>query len=341
MTNEIEIRKGQPLDTRLGLETVGGFEALQRAAMAFANSTMAPRAYRGNIGDCIIAVDMALRLSVNPLTVMQNMFVINGRPSWSAQFLIATFNACGRFEPICYEFEGEQGKDSRGCRAVAKELATGRELVGPLVNIKMAREEGWLGRDGSKWKTMPELMLRYRAAAFLIRTFAPEIALCLYTQEEMEDMEPVKVTRVQAKAGPVEEASEKPVEVVEEASEKPIEVVKEKPGKRMTKAEKAKAAFLAMQEERKEEIKNTPEVFSDSQVTPYECEQECSQEIMMLEENVATDREKAAYRAGKMRGTNGSRYFMCRQKTLPGSGNPFSVTQDNCKRCEHEKECWA
>ena len=44
-------------------------------------------------------------------------------------------------------------------------------------SIAMAKAEGWYAKNGSKWKTMEDLMLRYRSAAFFARTVAPEVAL--------------------------------------------------------------------------------------------------------------------------------------------------------------------
>ncbi len=68
------------------------------------------------------------------------------------------------------------------------------KLTGPLVTIALAKKEGWYnkrGKDGkeliSKWQSMPELMLRYRAAAWFVRTHAPEIAMGLQTVEEVRD----------------------------------------------------------------------------------------------------------------------------------------------------------
>src|SRR5690606_39119907 len=127
----------------------------------------------------IIALNMAQRIGSDPLMTMQNLYVVHGTPAWSAQFLIATFNACGRFSAIDYEWEGKPGSDDWGCRAVAVEEATGRKLVGALVTIALAKAEGWHGKAGSKWKTMPEQMLRYRAAAWMVRAYAPEIAMGL------------------------------------------------------------------------------------------------------------------------------------------------------------------
>lgn len=171
----------------MNMDTVGGFESLQRAAKLFASSSIVPKQYQGNLANCFIAVDMALRMGANPLLVMQNLYIVHGNPAWSGQFLVATFNKCGRFSAIRYEFSGDEKNDSWGCRAVATELATGQKLVGPLITIELAKKEGWYGKPGSKWQTMPEMMLRYRAAAWFVRAYAPEIAMGLQTAEEVRD----------------------------------------------------------------------------------------------------------------------------------------------------------
>ena len=188
----------------VGFDTVAGFEALQRMAKMFAKSPITPDQFRKPyvnekgqakgcgtedeaVGNCTIAMDMAIRMRANPLMVMQNIYVVHGRPAWSAQFLIATLNQCGRFTSIRYEFQGGEGKDEWGCRAVATELATGEKLTGPLITIGLAKKEGWYGKNGSKWQSMPELMLRYRAASWFVRAYAPEIAMGLKTAEEVQD----------------------------------------------------------------------------------------------------------------------------------------------------------
>jgi len=115
------------------------------------------------------------------------MVPIHGKPTWSASFLIATVNSCGRFSPMRFRWVGKEGTDEWGCRAYAVERDSNLELVGALVTIAMAKVEGWYGKSGSKWKTMPEQMLQYRAGAFWCRTYAPEIALGMHTSEEVQD----------------------------------------------------------------------------------------------------------------------------------------------------------
>ncbi|MFZ1618549.1 MAG: hypothetical protein WAT41_14470 [Flavobacteriales bacterium] len=170
-----------------GFATKDAWELAQRQAKALMASSMVPKAYQTNMGDCIIALDMAYRMGASPLMVMQNLYVVHGNPGWSSKFLIATFNNCGRFTSIKYEWNA----DRTSCRAWSTEKATNERVEGITVNMAMAQAEGWSTKAGSKWKTMPELMLQYRAAAFLIRTCAPELSMGLQTVEEVHDVEVV------------------------------------------------------------------------------------------------------------------------------------------------------
>ena len=62
----------------------------------------------------------------------------------------------------------------------------------------MAKAEGWLTKTGSKWQTMPELMLKYRAAAFFGRLYAPEVLMGMQTAEEVIDITPIQPASVDA-----------------------------------------------------------------------------------------------------------------------------------------------
>ena len=187
--------------------------SVQRMAKALASSTLVPDAYRGeaNLGNCIIALELSQRIGASVMAVMQSMVPIHGKPTWSASFLIATVNSCGRFSPMRFRWVGKEGTDEWGCRAFAVERDSNLELVGALVNINMAKVEGWYGKSGSKWKTMPEQMLQYRAGAFWCRTYAPEIALGMHTSEEVQDT-PVAQQVVQSTVVDVTPTPPAPVE---------------------------------------------------------------------------------------------------------------------------------
>ena len=56
----------------------------------------------------------------------------------------------------------------------------------------MAKAEGWT--KNSKWRTMPQLMLNYRAASFFGRQHVADLLLGVQTEEEVVDIQPVNVT---------------------------------------------------------------------------------------------------------------------------------------------------
>jgi hypothetical protein len=163
------------------------FEMLQRQAKMFSASTLVPKEFQGNIANCAIAINIAKRLGTDPFMTIQNVDIIHGRPSFRATFLIAMVNSAGRFEPLQFRMEGEEGKPSRSCVAWTKSKLEGTPLEGPKITLEMAKVEGWSTKNGSKWQTMPELMLRYRAAAFFARLYAPDITLGMMTAEEVTD----------------------------------------------------------------------------------------------------------------------------------------------------------
>lgn len=219
----------QKNDAPMSLLTGSGFEQLQRVAKALAGSTLVPAQYRAfaevkeygkvvghnpnpaGLPNCVVALNMALRMGADPLMVMQNLYVIEGRPSWSSQFIIASLNSCGRFSPLRFDLS-EPGKNEeltysatfwkdgkkvteqrkakikhQTCTAWVIEKETGDRLNGPTISMQMAIDEGWLTKNGSKWLTMPEVMLRYRAASMLGRLYAPELLMGLQSREEVED----------------------------------------------------------------------------------------------------------------------------------------------------------
>jgi hypothetical protein len=240
MENQVTVMKSEELqlmEARANAEfavTAAGqlmksFETTQRIGTMFSKSSIVPKEYQGNVANCAIAVDMAMHLGkgISPLTVMQQLTIVQGRPTWSAQFLISCINTCGKFSTIRYEEKNlgkvgkvavnkyvyENGKntqklvetdeykdvDNLSCIAYAYDNATGEKLQSIEISIKMAMSEGWYAKSGSKWQSMPQQMLRYRAAAFWQRAYAPEVGMGFYTTEEVQDMSPKDATYTEIK----------------------------------------------------------------------------------------------------------------------------------------------
>lgn len=217
------------------------FQVMQRVSMMFANSELVPDMYRIDMtpdkdgkpknpvekatANCMIAIEMAQRIGASALMIMQNMTPIYGRPAWSSQFLIATVNTCGRFNPLQYRFtnlgkvgkititeytktwvEGTNGKkgyykneaksvefdgtqiDNLQCVCFTTARGSSELLESSEISMKMAIEEGWYTKAGSKWKTMARQMLMYRSAAFWTRAYAPELSMGMRTEDEIRDI---------------------------------------------------------------------------------------------------------------------------------------------------------
>ena len=163
---------------------IESFRESYKLASVFAKSSLVPQQYQGKTEDCAIAVDMAERMGVTPLMVMQNLYVVKGKPSWSGQACMSFIKAkYGDAEPV---YTGQRGTDTRGC-FVRVTKPDGEVIEGAEVTIGMAKAEGWM--NNSKWKNMPELMLAYRAAAFFARVYCPEILMGVQVEGEVEDSE--------------------------------------------------------------------------------------------------------------------------------------------------------
>lgn len=184
-----------------GFSSASAFELLMRQAKLISSSSLVPEQFsifdkNGKLksredqnyalSNATIAMEMAGRIGASPLMVCQNLYIVHGRPGWSSQFIIACINSSGRFSPLRFDISGEG--DQRTCTAWAEEKGTGQRLESPPVSIGMAKEEGWYGKNGSKWKTMPELMLRYRTATLFGRIYAPELLMGIKAVEEIQDV---------------------------------------------------------------------------------------------------------------------------------------------------------
>lgn len=184
-TNGIDIIKNKPNTEVSIFSDISMFENAQRMAQVLVKSSIVPKAYQNNIPNAMVALEMAQRIGISPLMVMQNLDVIQGKPSWNSTFTIAILNSCGRFEPMRFEFSGEG--DDYGCEAITMDKE-GNLLRGTKIDWKMVKAEGWLTKPGSKWKTMPDQMFQYRAASFFGRLYAPDLLKGMHASDEMVDI---------------------------------------------------------------------------------------------------------------------------------------------------------
>ena len=155
--------------------SIQSFESAQRIAVlakrSVPNVTGASRGYQLHVDE------IANRMGMSPFQVMQNLNVIRST-SWSSQFIIGLIQGCGRFEGFTYK----ETADSCQCFAVLK--TSGEQVSGPKITLEMARKEGWT--KNTKWSTMPQTMLRYRAASAFGRFHIPDLILGIQSVEENE-----------------------------------------------------------------------------------------------------------------------------------------------------------
>lgn len=158
---------------------------LWRMAKLYSRTGLVPDHFKNKPEDCCIALQMAMRCQVDPLMFMQACYMVHGRPGVEAKFAIALCNRAQVFKDrIKFKLEGTG--DGRRCTAYAHDKETGERLE-QTVTMEMAKAEGWTTKTGSKWKTMPDLMLQYRSSMFLIRLTCPEVLMGMQSVEELDD----------------------------------------------------------------------------------------------------------------------------------------------------------
>ena len=173
------------LTTNSVWENKDAFNQILRAADMLSKTSIIPQSYQNKPQDCFVAIEMANRMGVSPMVVMQNMYVVKGKPSWAGQACTMLINSCGKFKDVKHIYTGEKGKPNRGCYVTATRISDGSQVDGVEVTMQMAQSEGWT--SNSKWRNMPELMLAYRASAFFARVYCPEAMMGVQTAEEVDD----------------------------------------------------------------------------------------------------------------------------------------------------------
>jgi len=224
MSNELQVAPAVEMQTLVSTDTgensalldSAKFGQIQRAANLMSNSTLVPDHFRNNIPNCFIAIEMASRLGVDPFMFMQKCYVIGKKPGLEAQLIIAIANARGPFRS-CINYRVSD--DRQSCTAYATLRETGEE-VSSTVDMKMVRKFGWDSKKDSMWTKMPEQMLKYRSAVFLIRTIAPEVIMGLYSREELQEIDQPHQSGLQALIeGPAMDVATEPEEPEEAATQ--------------------------------------------------------------------------------------------------------------------------
>lgn len=160
------------------------FELEQRRAMALSKSAFFPDNLKGDVASAVIVYDMANRMNISVMEVAQSIYIIYNKPSFATAFLVARLNQSGMIKG---SLKTVISKDKQSCYCSAIDAVTGEENIGMTITMQIAKAEGWTSKKGSKWVTMPELMLRKRAQSFFIKEFYPQVMFGMQTVEDLQD----------------------------------------------------------------------------------------------------------------------------------------------------------
>lgn len=153
-------------------------EAMQFAGM-MSKSNIVPKDYQGNPGNVLVAVQWGMELGLQPLQAMQNIAVINGRPSIWGDAMLAIVRGSGLLESI--------KEDISETGAVCTIKRRGEDAVSREFTIEDAKRAGLYGKQGP-WQQHPKRMMQMRARAFALRDVFPDVLRGVNIAEEARDM---------------------------------------------------------------------------------------------------------------------------------------------------------
>jgi len=178
-----------PFDPKTGLVPTT-FGQLMRVAQIFSNSKMVPPHFQGQPDNCFVALQMAYRMDLDPMTALQNIHIVSGKPGLSGALIIALINRSGSLSgPVRFRIEGKGETLSVTAFGMLKQ----GDEISFTVPWSMVVAEGWT--KNPKYKTMPEVMMRYRAATFLARFHFPEVIIGMHSSDEWEDTTAAQETK--------------------------------------------------------------------------------------------------------------------------------------------------
>lgn len=157
-------------------------EAMQFSEM-LAASSMVPKAYQGKAQDVLVAVQWGYEIGLQPLQALQNISVINGKPSVYGDAAMALVQA----SPVCEDIEEFiEGEGTPNPIAVCIAKRKGRKPVVAKFSVEDAKRAGLWGKAGP-WQAYPKRMMQMRARGFALRDAFPDVLKGLITAEEAQD----------------------------------------------------------------------------------------------------------------------------------------------------------
>lgn len=179
-----------PQTGKLGIPVVDGalrpvnFDQMWGLACTLAKSSFIPKDMIGKPHDVFVAVQIGMELGLPVMQAMQNIAVINGRPTVWGDAALALVEASGRLEDFEERFEGEGDHLTAVCSAHRRGRKTPHVST---FSVTDAKEAGLWGKAGP-WKQYPKRMLQMRARGFCLRDSFPDVLKGVAIREEQQDV---------------------------------------------------------------------------------------------------------------------------------------------------------
>lgn len=179
------IQHKQPVGLRKKFEP-NSFQELILFSDRLARTNFVPKNYRGNPNDILCAIQMGAELGLSPMLSLQNIAVINDRPSIYGDAMLAICKASPLCESIEEYLDGDQSQIET-LTAICKVRRRGfkNEITGSF-SWEDAKKAGLATKAGA-WLSYPKRMLQMRARGFALRDAFPDLLNGLITREEAND----------------------------------------------------------------------------------------------------------------------------------------------------------
>lgn len=155
------------------------FEQALTFSQYLADSDLVPKDFKGKPGNCLIAMQWGSELGLKPLQALQNLAIINGRPSLWGDAVIALV----RGSPLCESVIETDDGHTATCRVKRR----GEAEQCRTFSMDDAKAAGLAGKQGP-WAQYPKRMRQMRARAFALRDVFPDVLRGLPVAEEIMDL---------------------------------------------------------------------------------------------------------------------------------------------------------
>ena len=159
-------------------------EQAMKLASTFAPSVLLPTHLRNRPADVLITILHGRELGLTPMQALNGIFVVEGKPSVSAQMAVALVK---RRADVCEYFTCVESSETR---AVYETKRRGEpQAVRMEFTLEEAKRAGLTSKKGA-WQTYPKVMLRNRCSMHLARDIYPDLVAGVYDQDEIDDFRP-------------------------------------------------------------------------------------------------------------------------------------------------------